>query len=180
MTTQEAITAASIKNAMLDPAMDAIAAGTMESRLLHHPATMQADSIAEHMQVAYEALDAVAGMLVRLAELNGVQLHFERQIAGHSDDLARALRRAELNAPGKTISGRVLAAKIAALLDVTTDPMSLEKVPAARRELHRIFEMVPRGTLFSNAVTHHLRPRRTQQMRDEHARWITRQQGRSS
>lgn len=167
-----AITAAGVKDDVLHPAMDSIAAGLQEQDLLHRPETPEADSVVEVILEAAQTIDKLAALVQQLCEVNGVQIKFDRRVAGWADRLTTHLRDMELNGPAdqRPRSGRRIAHDLIQLLDALAEA-PLEGQPIIRKQLHEYFAAVPRPSIFRQAVYDHLGARRRPVLATEHQAW---------
>jgi hypothetical protein len=159
-----ATTAALIKGAVLEPTLDAIAAGDEERALIYRPDTPQIDSLIECWQ-------QLGALCMRVAKANGVQMQFERAVAGFADDLTRDLRHIELQGASSAPSNKELGRTLCRLLDLLSDPARLQDQPAGRQELHDLFAGTPRVVLFRDAVRREIGARRSEQLLESYRRW---------
>lgn len=158
------ITAGAIKTGVLDPALEAIAVGDYERELIYRPDTPEVDSLFEHWQQMGRSIHAVA-------IANGVQMDFERAVAGFADELTRDMRAAELTGQAQVESAKKLARRLTGLLDILANPGLVTNHAPVRGELYRMFAATPAPLLFRDSVTREIGVKRIRQLRAEHARW---------
>lgn len=108
MNAAEVLTAGTVRDVFLWPAMDARAANVEQQRLLYNP-TPDPDSLLEHLELLQEggraraSLRALVALCTDLSSSNSIEAGFELGIAGAADQLATDLRDTELNGSAPTL-----------------------------------------------------------------------------
>lgn len=157
------LTAAVVKDQVLNRAMDARALNLEQERLLFNP-TREIDSVLELAQTLVSRDVGTAARLScltrRLMESNRAEGDRERDMALFADQLATDLRRHELNGPRPLllVSAKSLARQVRDDLAVILDPAghdALRFVTAVRR-VDDIIARVPRAQLLAREVAHQL------------------------
>jgi hypothetical protein len=164
------VTSDVVTHGALEPALDAEVLNHDQARLIYDPSP-QIDSLVELVDGAFKNAVAMARLLSELAASNGLELDRERMIAGFADDLAAALRHCEHNTTDGPLSARRLAAELAPMLDVLSDPSAPFDYAPAVHKLRGIFAATPHAALFAKSTLHHLRPKREAALRSAYKAW---------
>lgn len=158
------VTAATVKREALWPALDAQAQNDRQALLLYNP-TPEPDSAVEHAQALVSTHPRAAadllGVFRQLVASNQLERDDERQVAGFADQLARQLRRAELDgtaAPAAALTARAVCHHLRGPLSTLLTPAAHDALAIvhAARTIERVMTTAPRAQLLSPAVAHNL------------------------
>lgn len=149
----------------LQDALDVIATGNAEARLIYNP-SREVDSFAEHLIVElrrHSVPDTVTrkllGELRAILQLNARQGHHARQAAGALDRVIAALHDARDAQARDKLTIRGLVRALRDPLTTLTDGDATQRLHA-QRDVRRIAARVPAERLRSESLRHNLGARR--------------------
>jgi hypothetical protein len=163
------VTAGTLRERVLEPALDARSLNLEQKRLLLDPSP-ECDSAVEHVRaLAQLVADERARIHIfqlgrlahRLAASNGAEGSYERLVAGAADRLVRDLRALELRGEGdRSVAKEQLARDIRkplrAIAAAAAPGNGLLPLVAAVRELDQVLDRAPADQLLSRTVEYQL------------------------
>lgn len=163
------IAAAAVQRDGLAPALDVVAIGLAEHRVFYDPSE-ERDSLLELLPAVVPASTrqsgrgrAFVGLLREGMELNSVQTHRGRDVAGFLDSLATDLRAAE-RTPGVKAIAREVRDPLRALADLPGE--DLARVVGAVRAIDSVLDRAGPARALGRSVEHELGVRAYALLRD--------------
>lgn len=160
------LTAADARERLLHPAMDGLALGMQQDRLIHNPSEDR-DSVLEHLMHAAELLPAghparreigaAIGLLGALVQSNRREGRQWRTVIGPCDELVRSLHTTPAAAAAPRFNYREFCKQARPHLRVIAHNLTSEqRKDTAREQLAALIADVPAARLLSVSVRHEL------------------------
>jgi hypothetical protein len=161
--TDQLLTAATVRQAFLEPGMDLVALTGWQDLLIENRQTPQLDSIVEVLEAVRPQLPPGEGaeltaLLLRLSHLQGEEGRIQHLIAGAADGITRRLRGLELAGTGSPFTSQAVARRLreplAAIVDA--ENRTARELVEAGRIVGEVLGALPARQIFTAEVEHQL------------------------